>query len=178
LGVLPFIIGCGSQKSGSATLEGQLKEMNLARDPTVQFAGTVTIDGKPPRDVIKDGLFIMLYNPQKPPAEKAAPLKAIVNRETGHFSFTTYAQGDGVPVGTYVVLFVALRHTVLGKDPGFHEPDALLNRYNDPDKNGESTDLKITVAAPGKSDYQFDLKLDGQEAVAAPGAHAVTAFVM
>lgn len=172
--VCSFLGGCGQSKS-SQSLEGQMKEMNLTRQPTAKFAGKVTIDGKAPRDAIKDGLFIMLYDPQKPPSTNMAPLSAIVNWDTGDFSFTTYSQGDGVPLGSYVVLFVALKHTVFGKNPGYHEPDALKNLYNDPDKNKDNPQFNVTVNA-SKSDYSFDLKLEGQEP-ASPGAHAITQFI-
>jgi hypothetical protein len=177
IGSFSFLAGCGGSKSGQA-LEGQLKEMNLSREATGKFSGTVTVDGKPPRDAVNQGLFIILYDPNKPPLPKTAPLKAIVDRNTGHFEFTTYTQGDGVAEGSYIVLFVALKHTVMGKAPGFHEPDALKDLYNDPDKNKDDPTYNVTVTKPGKTDYSFDLKLEGQEKPAGTGPHSVTQFVM
>jgi hypothetical protein len=176
VGVGFLLAGC--TKTPSQSLDTQLTEINLSRKLTAKFAGTVTIDGKPPIDSIKDGLFILVYDPKNPPHNDAPPLKAIVNRTTGHFEFTTYTQGDGVPQGSYIVLFVALHHTILGKNPGFREPDALKNLYNDPDVNTKNPAFNVTVARPGKTDYSFDLKLEGQEPTAAPGEHAVTHFVM
>jgi hypothetical protein len=175
LGLLLSVAGCG----GSATrgLEGQMKQMNSAREKTAKFAGTVTIDGKLPRDAIDNGLYILLYDPKRPPAPSTPPLKMIVDRETGRFVFTTYAEGDGVPVGSYYVLFVALKHTVMGKKPGYHEPDALKNLYNDPDQAKDNPELNVTVSAPGKSNYTFDLKLEGHEQAAHTGPNSVTQFV-
>ena len=176
LGLFVPVAGCSSS-SPSQALEGQMKEMNSTREKTVKFAGTVTIDGKMPRDVLNNGLYILLYDPTKPPAPSMPPLKTIVDRETGRFAFTTYTQGDGVPVGSYYVLFLALKHTVMGKQPGYHEPDALKNLYNDPDKAKDNPQFNVTVRAPGKSDYTFDLKLEGEEQAANTGPNSVTRFV-
>jgi hypothetical protein len=174
LGLFVLAAGCGDSNRG---LEGQMKELNSTREKTAKFAGTVTIDGKMPRDAINNGLYIMLYDPKKPPTPSASPLKTMVDRETGRFVFTTYAQGDGVPVGSYCVLFVALKHTVMGRKPGYHEPDALKDLYNDPDKAKDNPEFNLTVSAPGKSDYTFNLKLEGEEQAANAGPHAVTQFV-
>lgn len=176
LGLVLPVAGCGSRSSSQA-LDVQMKEMNATREKTARFAGTVTIDGKMPRDALSNGLYILLYDPKKPPAPATPPLKTIVDRETGRFAFSTYAQGDGVPVGPYYVLFVALKHTVMGKKPGYHEPDALKNLYNDPDKAKDNPQFNVTVAAPGNSDYKFDLKLEGEEQAANTGPNSVTQFV-
>jgi hypothetical protein len=165
--------GCGSRPAQS--LDDQLKEMNISHKPTGKFAGTVTIDGQPPRDAIKQGVRIMLYDPSSPPSANSAPLNAIVNYTTGNFEFSSYAQGDGAPEGKYIVLFVALKHSLLGKETGYHQPDALLNRYNDPEKNEKNPDFNITITPPGKTDYHFDLKLiDAEKGV--PGPKAITHF--
>ncbi len=173
------LAGCGGQ-STARSLDGQLKELNQVRQPTAKFSGVVTIDGKPPQESLTktQALFILVYDPKKPPAANAAPLKTMVNRETGNFDFTTYTNGDGVPAGSYIVLFVALKNTILGKNQGYHEPDALKNLYNDPDRNEKNPEFKLDLAAPGKNNYTFDLKLNGQETPGSPGDHAVTHFKM
>jgi hypothetical protein len=176
VGAGSLLAGC-SKPSSSQSLDGQLGEMQATRKATAKFAGTVTIDGKTPANAIKDGLFILLYDPKNPPHNNAAPLKSIVDRATGHFEFTTYAQGDGVPEGSYVVLFVAPHHTIFGKTPGYHQPDALKNLYNDPDVNTKNPEFNITLARPGKTDYTFDLKVEGKESGAGSGEHAVTHFI-
>jgi hypothetical protein len=65
----------------------------------------------------------------------------------------------------------------MGKKPGYHEPDALKNLYNDPDKAKDNPEFNVTVSAPGKSDHTFDLKLEGQEQAANTGPNSVTQFV-
>jgi hypothetical protein len=174
--IVALMSGCPT-KTPTQQLDGQFKEMKMDRKATAAFQGTVTIDGKPPADAFKDGLLIMLYDPKNPPKNNAAPLKAIVDRGTGHFEFTTYTQGDGVPEGSYVVLFVALHHAIFGKNAGYHPPDALKNLYNDPAKNEQNPEFKLNVAKPGKTDYSFNLKLQGQDA-GQPGEHAITHFMM
>ena len=32
---------------------------------------------------------------------------------------------------------------MMGKSPGYHEPDALKNLYNDPDKNKKNPQFKV-----------------------------------
>ena len=75
-----FVVLAGCQRLESGPIEGQMKELNATREKTAKFAGTVTIDGKIPRDAINNGLYIMLYDPKKPPAPSATPLKTIVGR--------------------------------------------------------------------------------------------------
>lgn len=97
LGIGLITAGCGSRPAQS--LDDQLKEMNITHKPTGKFSGTVTIDGQPPRDAIKQGVRIMLYDPSSPPGPNSAPLNAIVNYTTGDFEFSSYGQGDGASRG-------------------------------------------------------------------------------
>ncbi len=90
-------------------------------------------------------------------------------RKDGSFTFYTYTAGDGVPVGSYVVLFAELHPS---RQKGLIQPDGLKNLYDDPDKNGQNKDFVVTVAEPGKTDYDFNLDLAGKEP-ATPGPHAV-----
>jgi hypothetical protein len=173
IGIGPIVSGCGS--TPGQTLNDQLKELKTTQERTAKFAGTVTIDGQPPHDAIKQGLRIMLYDPKKPPAPDAPPLNTIVNYNDGSFQFSTYSQGDGVPEGSYVVLFVALKNSLLGRHQGFHQPDALKNLYNDPDRNAQNPEFRVEVTQPGKTDYQFNLNLTGKEA-GAPGPKSITHF--
>jgi hypothetical protein len=170
IGISVFVAGC--TKPPGQSLNQQLQELKTEQHPTAKFAGTVTIDGLPPKDVIKQGLRIMLYDPKNPSAPGSAPLNAIVNLADGTFEFTSYSQGDGVPEGSYIVIFAALKHSLLGKEQGYHQPDALKNRYNDPDKS----EFKVDVTRPGKTDYLFELALQGKEPVTTPGPKAITHF--
>lgn len=174
LAVAGFVIGCGSRPEQS--LDNQLKELGTTRQLTAKFAGTVTIDGQPPRAVIGRGLRILLYDPNNPPARARSPLNATVDPDDGHFEFTTYSAGDGVPQGTYVVLFVALEHSTTGANRRYHEPDALKNLYNDPDVNKNTQDFNVTLLGSGKTDYHFNLELAGREPAGSPGPNAITAL--
>ena len=88
----------------------------------------------------------------------------------GRFSFYTYTTGDGVHVGSYVVLFAELRSN---RERGLLGPDGLNNLYNDPDKNAQNKEFVVSVESPGKTDYEFNLQVAGKEP-GTPGPHAVT----
>jgi hypothetical protein len=170
IGISVLVAGC--TKTPGQSLSQQLQEMKIEQRATSKFAGTVTIDGLPPKESIKQGLRIMLYDPKNPPAPGSAPLNAIVNLADGTFEFSSYKQGDGVPEGSYIVIFTALKHSLMGKEQGYHQPDALKNRYNDPDKS----QWKVDVTGPGKTDYLFELALQGKDAVSTPGPKAIIHF--
>ncbi len=73
-----------------------------------------------------------------------------------------------------------LHRNVHQAETGTHKqypgPDLFQNLYDDPDRNlKEYPELKIDHQPPGKTDYVFDLKIAGREAVAA-GPNAVTHF--
>jgi hypothetical protein len=173
LGISLLTAGCGGAKRPSEN--EQLKELGVEKQPTAKFAGTVTIDGKPPKDVLKQGIWVMLYDPDaKPP--KTVLTKAGVNQSDGHFSFSTYEPNDGVLLGSYTVLFVALEHAPFRGSRGYHGPDGLKNLFNDPDKNKQNPEFHVTVEAPGKTDYQFNLEMAGKEPPPSPGPKAITKF--
>jgi hypothetical protein len=168
------VFGCGRSDGPDRAMEQQMKEFNLSRVSVGKFAGTVTVDGRPPREAFpKQALLVILYDPKNPTAK--SPLHAPCAPD-GHFEFHTYSRDDGIPTGSYVVLFAALKRPVLlGKGAkAFQGLDGLLNRYNDPDKNAQEDRFKVEVAEPGKSDWAFDLELAGKEPVASPGPKAIT----
>jgi hypothetical protein len=110
--------------------------------------------------------IVMLWDPKKP---DAGVLHAICDSD-GHFEFTTYHHGDGVPPGSYVVAFAQFNAARRLGD--FEAPDLLHNLYNDPNKNFMKPEFQITVNAAGKDDYRFDLSVAGMPP-AAPGPHSV-----
>jgi hypothetical protein len=158
--------GCG-RGSDSGRLEQAYRDAGLAKADVVAVAGVVTVDGGVPAPFT----LVMLWDPKKP---EAGVLRAICDAE-GRFEFTSYQQGDGVPPGSYVVLFAQFN---IGRRLGnFDPPDLLHNLYNDPDKNASNPEFQITVSSPGKSDYQFNLNVAGVPP-AAPGPHSVTDLKM
>jgi hypothetical protein len=142
-----------------------------AMKPVGQFAGKVTIDGQPPEEGI--ALFVVLNDFDHPTA--GAPKFTRCNPD-GSFEFKTYDKADGVPAGTYVVEFVGLHAHKLhprSMTTPFVGPDALKNLYNDPEKNKNNKDFVINITPPGRTDYAFDLKVEGKEP-ATPGKLALT----
>jgi hypothetical protein len=165
------VAGCTRTQSADQALAKAYAATGGQREEVAKVSGTVTIDGQPPGDTGPMRTIVVLYDSHKPDASRKAPLYAVCD-EDGHFEFTTYGKGDGVPPGSYVMLFAQLRMSTWG-EMGYNPPDAFKNEYNDPDKNEKTPEFKIDVALPGKTDYQFDLKIAGKEA-GSPGPHAVT----
>ena len=133
------------------------------------MAGKVTIDGQPAHYVKPQRLVMMLYDPKRP---DIPPFKRTCKDISGEgtFSFGTYAKGDGLPSGKFIVAFAVLEVT----NRGLLGPDQLNNLYNDPEKNAGIPEFTIDHQAPGKRDYVFDLKVAGREGLVTPGAKALT----
>jgi len=160
--------GCG--KSGNnASLAALLRKTGDNRASLYPLAGKVAIDGQPAQYAKPQRLVMMLFDPTKPnlPPFKR-PCKDV--SAEGTFAFGTYAKGDGLPAGKFVVTFAVLRVT----NQGLLGPDQLNNLYNDPEKNALNPEFNINHQAPGKEDYAFDLKVAGQAGVAMPGPMALT----
>ena len=144
-----------------------------ALEPVGKFAGRVTVDGV--TQVGTDQLIVFLSDPKH--LEKPAKYFASCDPE-GNFEFTTYMPGDGVPLGKYVVGFVALRIATkkAGGPPGgptpLRGPDGLKNLYNDPDKNKDVKEFGVEVTQPGRTDYEFALTTTGK-LPGVPGPHSV-----
>jgi hypothetical protein len=155
-----MLAGCGRSND---RLKQAYQDAGVTKVPVAQLSGVVTVDGVAPAPFT----LVMLWDSQKP---NASVLRTICDSE-GRFAFTSYEPGDGVPPGTYVVLFAQFN---MGRPLGtFDPPDLLNNLYNDPDKNGSKPEFQITVDLPGRADYHFNLSVAG-EPPAAPGAHSVT----
>ncbi len=160
--------GCG-RKSADQSLEDALKSSGKSRETVYPFAGTVRIDGLPPKLASNQKLIVMLNDPSKPDTPVSDRKQVTVNAE-GKYEFQTYSPGDGIPAGHYVLTFAVFqRH---GK-AGFEGPDLLNNLYNDPDKNAANPELVVDHEAPGSTQYDFDLKIAGKEP-GTPGPHSLT----
>ena len=166
--------GCG-QSSSREQEYGKNNPRAAEKVSVAKFAGRVSVDGATPSG--KDALFVILTDPQH--LEK--PNKYSVRcKEDGSFEFMTYAQGDGVPVGKYVVEFVQLRPPSkkargFGSQDGpmpYVGPDGLKNLYNDPDKNKDIKEFVVEVTQPGRTDYEFNLTVAGKDP-GVPGPRAV-----
>jgi hypothetical protein len=165
---LASVVGCG--KSGDTqSLRALLKQSGDDRASLFPLAGRVMIDGEPAHYVKPQRLVMMLYDKSKPdlPTVKR-PFKDV--SADGTFAFGTYTKGDGLPAGDFVVAFAVLEVT----NRGLLGPDQLHNLYNDPEKNAANPEFNINHSAPGKTDYVFDLKVEGKEGIATPGPKALT----
>jgi len=177
--------GCNN-KSGEARPDELDQASKIPNKKSVaKVAGHVSIDGQPPE---KNGvLFVVLSDPQhlERTGRTGSPKLLAKCDPEGHFAFTTYVTGDGVPEGKYVVTFVQLRSARAaaqrrggmgrpGAQQSYIDPDALNNLYNDPEKNKNDPTLQVDVAAPGKTDYEFNLSVAGKDPVKTPGEYAVT----
>jgi hypothetical protein len=153
-------VGCGPP-SPEQRVDTELKATGKGKTPVYPLAGHVTIDGGAPTDVGKgrSKLMVLLYDPKMPDNVPERWLKTEVE-PSGDFRFSHYGIGDGAPGGTYIVVFVQLNDK---KKKGFVGPDRLKNLYNDPEKNEQKPEFKIEHKAPGKTDYEFDLAVAGQE---------------
>lgn len=154
--------------SAEKALDQAIKDTGGTKQTLAAFAGKVTVDGQPPSTADNHALVVMLYNSKDPPSPKN-PLLCTFCDDAGNFAFGTYSRKDGVPAGSYVVLFANLKCAIYG-NAGFHGPDQLNNLYNDPEKS----EFKVDVAPPGKTDYLYELKVEGKTPNTAPGARAIT----
>jgi hypothetical protein len=164
-----FAVGCNRTQTGQQALEKQLAASGQTMARVAPFSGMVTIDGKPPEIPKGRALLVMLYEPKNPPT-KTKPARRALVAKNGYFAFQTYESADGVPEGSYVLLFAELQPRGHG---AFVGPDGLKNAYNDPDKNEKNPTFNVTVTAPGKTDYSFELPMAGTDQ-AEPGPHAIT----
>jgi hypothetical protein len=162
-------IGCGGEKTDPREKQ-LLKELGEAPKTLANVAGRVTVDGQAPAFGPENPVQVILYELNNPPTPAKPPLYALCS-EDGSFQFMARAREPGAPEGSYVILFAALKHARIGS---YKEPDALKNLYNDPDKNQEDPNFKIDLKAPGKTNYEFDLKLADRTKVVTPGPHAIT----
>jgi hypothetical protein len=166
-------VGCSHRETADQALDRAMKEANQTRGEVAKFAGKVTIDGQPPSLPRGKSLVVMLYNPQKPPANRQVLPYSARCRPDGSFAFNTYGTDDGAPVGKYIVLFAELQPAKVG----FVGPDGLKNLYNDPERNDKDPQFQLNLTEPGRSDWTCDLAVAGKEANENPGPHAATGIV-
>jgi hypothetical protein len=157
--------GCTHTQTEKEQLQKSLEVNGRPESTVVKFSGTVTVDGQPPAADRHFPLYVLAYDPKKPPKGRQLPFSTRCNKE-GHFEFNTYSTGDGLPAGEYIVIFAW---------PQADGSDGLKNLFNDPDKNAKEERFQINLASPGKTDWSFDLQVAGRDPVTTPGEHAVMA---
>lgn len=135
--------GCNTGK-GDVSKERLEKMSGGNLKKVVPVSGTVTIDGKPEKNV---NLYI--YKASEP----GAPLSTIRTKEDGTYCWSTYLSCDGLEPGDYMLGFEYIpkpKKNDTGKDE-------FKGKYKNPAKNA---DYKLTVkeGAPMK-DVNYDLKM-------------------
>lgn len=116
-------VGCG----GSVSPEP-------ARIATYPVTGEITVEGQPAED-----LEVTCHEVKSLGTGAAFKMTANTDR-LGKFQLSTYAPGDGVPEGEYVLTFLWGKLNVLSTR--YEGPDRLNNRYLDP--NGAKTKFTST----------------------------------
>jgi hypothetical protein len=175
LALLVFAIataGCQRSQSANQAMMAALQQTGQSKVDVVPLAGTVTIDGQPPKIEGREAVIVMLFDTTKPDL-KLNQRPYVECDDAGKFAFSTYEKGDGLKPGTYVVAIAELSET---KPRRWLGPDRLENLYNDPDTNAANPDFKIEHGPPGKKDHEFRLTRAGAVPVENPGPHAVTAI--
>jgi hypothetical protein len=159
------LAGCSRVQSESEAVKKSLEVNGGTQANVVKFSGTVTIDNETPAIDRLNPLYVFAYDPKNPPKGRQSPFNARCDKH-GHFEFNTYGTGDGLPAGSYVVLFA---------QPKSNGEDGLKNLYNDPDKNAKEERFQINLSPPGRADWAFDLSVAGKDANTKPGEHTVLA---
>ncbi len=133
---------CGLMLAGCGRANDRLKQAyqdaGLAKVPVAPVSGIVTVDGLAPVPFT----LVMLWDPKKP---NANVLRTICDSE-GRFAFTSYEAGDGVPPGTYVVLFAQFN---MGRPLGtFDPPDARRISTMTPTRTVRNPSFKSRSTCP------------------------------
>jgi len=111
------------------------------RKETFPVTGEVYVDGQPAAQ-LKVGCYDVNGIDSESPTVSSG-----MTDEQGKFEISTYASGDGVPEGEYVLTFLWGKLNLISKSYG--GPDKLKGRYLDPQKSkhrfkveaGKPTDL-------------------------------------
>jgi hypothetical protein len=116
------------------------------RKPTSPVTGEVYVDGQPAAGVHVKFHDVKGFDAANP------TVSASMTDESGHFSASTYDQGDGVPAGDYTVTF---EWGELNKFSMQYSGDKLKGKYSDPEK----TEHRITVTDGSSTDMgRIELK--------------------
>jgi hypothetical protein len=104
------------------------------RKPTFPVTGQLLVDGNPAEDVQITCHAVGGVDKENPTSSRTD------TGEHGVFKFSTYAGGDGVPEGDYVLTFFWGQTNVFTRE--YVGPDKLNDRYRDPKKSEVSFTVK------------------------------------
>jgi hypothetical protein len=166
------IAGCGGGRSADDRINAEYSRTRQSRDTVFPLSGKITVDGQVYTPNKNRRLVVALYGP--PDSEQSTAVVAFAEcKSDGSFAFETLRDGDGVRPADYVITFADLIYRRKG---GYRGPDGLKNLYNDPTQNAKQAEFRIEHRAPGRPDYQFDLRVAGEEPIVRPGEASLTTF--
>ena len=114
------VVGCGPEEA--------------FRKTTSPVKGKITVDGAAPgSEVQMECHSVGAMDTVHPTFSQTA------TDADGNFSIATYAAGDGVPAGDYVLIFTWQDFNVMSRS--YTGPDKLNGRYSDP----KTSEIKLTV---------------------------------
>jgi len=125
-----LLVGCGSQK----------------RVSTFPVSGKVLVNGKPAVD-----LFVTFHPTPKKDGQSFMPYGK--TDEKGDFQLNTFANGDGVPLGDFLVVFEWREKSGAFKNQ-FNGTDRLKGKFSNP----ESSTFKVSVINGSNILEPFELK--------------------
>jgi hypothetical protein len=118
--VFALVAGCGGEEP--------------FRKTTYPVKGKVTVDGAAPGSEVQLECHSVLSMDQEHPTFSQGATDA-----DGNFTIATYAAGDGVPAGEYVLVFTWQDFNVMSRS--YVGPDKLNGRYSDP----KTSTIKLAV---------------------------------
>ncbi|WP_010583680.1 hypothetical protein [Schlesneria paludicola] len=140
--VVTILAGCSSGLSDSERLN---KIMHGDVKVVTPVSGNVLVNGTP-----EEKIAILLHSADG--SQRIGSPRPVVTGKGGHFEFTTYSAGDGLPAGEYKLTFLG---KVYRKSTGsFVGTDLLKDRYSDPRKSRFT--LKVVEGEPQK-ELKFEL---------------------
>lgn len=111
---------------------------NVVKKATKPAGGKFKIDGVAPGLAGKEGtdnpphfhVILKLYPKGRAISKDDVFPSAEVDPMTGNYSFATYASGDGIPAGDYIITFESLEQSIIGRYKT--GPDRFKNNFNNP----------------------------------------------
>lgn len=132
------------------------------RPTIVPIKGTVTLNGKPAEGVLLGFEPQGISGYQRP--------SVATSDSQGQFTVSTYGNGDGLPVGKFIV--TAFKRELVGKPPaGFNSEDTAANvqpvkyQWTVPRKYSTATDSGLTVEITSSGMTPATIDLTGEPEV-------------
>lgn len=140
-----LFIGCNPKMSETERIR---HEAEKSRVKAVPINGVVLVDGKP-----QENILVSVYKEGQ--AKPLSPNVHVAASPDGRFSFSTYANGDGLVPGNYLLTFEWHKIRLRSSKTLFEGPDKLNGRYSNPARS----DFKLQVVEnQAQQEIEFQLK--------------------